>query len=470
MICPTCGTENRDDARFCYQCGYAFVQAAATGRLGFVPSPLDAPLPDDERADTADLDEEVPTETLAFESGAFTPAREPMASDTLFIGTLDPDLADIGGVSEPAALTSPLKPPSETQEMPKIGEVADIQKKSYIATPAGKSASGKGLSMPKLSRIPSKGVLALIIAIVVVLLGAGIAFGTYSMQLWGGKQVPNVIGLKADDATVKLEAAGFTVSQVLVKSDDVEGIVLSSSPEPDQRAEAGSEVTIDVSCARTVPDVLGLSQEEALSLLQQEGFENVEVAEQKSNEAAGSVIAVSPEVGIRSKAQATISLTVAVPFVVPEVAGLSLEEAEAALAAEGYEVTTATVYSEEVDEGSILGTDPEAGTQLPSGSTVCINIAKSRAAEVAGYARAWFNGGKDYSMNGLSYELKSVDAITYKGDDTCAFTVTMRPYETHSWFGSQPETRYGNDQKINGTMRFSSDGQLESIDPALKRN
>jgi hypothetical protein len=45
----------------------------------------------------------------------------------------------------------------------------------------------------------------------------------------------------------------------------------------------------------------------------------------------------------------------------------------------------------------------------------------------------------------------------------------MRPFETHSWFGSQPETRYGNEQTIKGEMSFSSDGTLATINPDLRR-
>lgn len=480
MICPRCGADNRDGARFCDECGLAFVRSGSSGRLQAVPSPLDDPLPaPDPHAATADLPE-VPDGPLAsdgagddaLDAGGLPGSAAPV--DTFYIGALDPDLADIPtapaantvtDAADGAAVPQPAEPaPSQTQEMPRLDEAVDAQSKAYLA-PLGKK--DRKASAPRVKR---KGLFAAIIIAAVLALAAAIAFATYSLQLWGGKEVPNVIGMTAEDATVRLESAGFTVSQVLVKSDDVEGIVLRSSPEADRRAEAGSEVTIDVSCARTVPAVVGLSQDEALALLAEEGFENVQAAEQKSNEAPGIVIAVSPEAGVRSKAQAAIALTVAIPYVVPGVAGLPLEEAEAALIAEGYEPTTAYVYVEDVPEGTVLGTDPSEGTQLASGSEVRVNLAKSRGAEVEGFAQAWFGASSDYAINGMSYELKHVESLTYEGDDTCAFTVVMRPYETHSWFGSQPETRYGNEQRISGTMRFSQGGQLESIDPDIKRS
>lgn len=451
----------------------ALLRSEGSGRARRIPSPLD--LPGWEK-DSQAITEELEGDTVSFDAPDASPSPEDAKTpdtpaDTLYVGALDPSLADIpdeGPAAQPngpADIPEAGGSPSKTQEMPRIGEAADVQNKAYIAPDAAKKAP----KMPGERRVRKPVMAALIIA-GVLLTAAALVGGSYLLQFWGGKEVPNVIGMKAEDATDKLEAAGFTVSQVLVKSDDVEGIVLRTTPDAGSRAEAGAEVVIDVTCARTVPDVIGLSQEEAQALLQQEGFENVEVTEEKSDAAAGSVIAVSPEPGVRSKAQAKIVLTVATPYVVPAVAGLPLEEAEAALIAEGFVPTTARVYNEEAAEGTVLGTDPSEGTQLPSGSEVCINIAKSRATEVVGFAQSWFAATSDYSINGMNYQLKHVEAVNYEGNDTCSFTVIMQPYETHSWFGAQPETRYGNEQRVSGTMHFSSDGQLQSIDPAIQRN
>ncbi len=451
----------------------ALLRSEGSGRARRIPSPLD--LPGWEK-DSQAITEELEGATVSFDAPDATSSPEAAKAadapaDTLYVGALDPSLADIpdeGPAAQPngpADIPEAGGSPSKTQEMPRIGEAADVQNKAYIAPDAAK----KTPKMPGERRV-RKPIIAVLIIAGVLLTAAALVGGSYLLQFWGGKEVPNVIGMKAEDATDKLEAAGFTVSQVLVKSDDVEGIVLRTTPDAGRRAEAGAEVVIDVTCARTVPDVIGLTQEDAQALLQQEGFENVEVTEEKSDAAAGSVIAVSPEPGVRSKAQAKIMLTVATPYVVPAVAGLPLEEAEAALIAEGFVPTTARVYNEEAAEGTVLGTDPSEGTQLPSGSEVCINIAKSRATEVVGFAQSWFAATSDYSINGMNYQLKHVEAVNYEGNDTCSFTVVMQPYETHSWFGAQPETRYGNEQRVSGTMHFSSDGQLQSIDPAIQRN
>ncbi len=458
MICPRCATVNRDQARFCDGCGL---------ELGFAktealqPEAVKAALSEEEDLpDTIDLDDDQATQQLGVPDGATRPL---VGDDTRFFGEGFVEEAQAFTASS-ASLTHPLSP-SETQEFPPVSGMADTQQKSYSAL---SSQEGKKPSLPG-GRIRNKKLFAILIICAILLVGAAVAVSTYSLELWGGKQVPDVVGLKAQDATERLEEAGFAVSQVLVKSDDVEGIVLGSRPGAGVRAEAGSEVVIDVSCARTIPEVVGKGTEEALALLQSEGFQNVEVVEQKSNDAAGTIIAVSPEVGTRSKAQATITLTAAIPFTVPATANLSLEEAQAALEAEGYGFVVAYVYTEDVAEGSVLGTDPAEGTELPSGSEVTINIAKSRAAEVISWARDWFNSAKTYTLNGVSYELTSLEDVSYTGGDGCSFRAVMRPFETHSWFGSQPETRYGNEQTIKGEMSFSSDGTLATINPDLRR-
>ncbi len=454
VICPQCGTANRDHARFCDACGYPLTHIPPIDDPSELETGSDAitvDLPDDEAAwpGTAPTAPFGAGETVVLDAAAGT---IPLDADATIPYPLDGLAAS---VPAPGVL-----PPSETQEMPSVASVADREQKAFRA-----QKPKKGGRSPR--HLSKKAIIAIIAAACALI--AAIVGGAYALELWGGKSVPNVVGLTEAEATDRLEMAGFTVSTVSVKSDDVEGIVLRSDPGAGQRAQEGSEIVLDISCARTVPDVIGKTSEEAMAQLKSEGFESVEVVEEKSNEAAGTIIAVSPEVGTRAKASAKITLTAAIPHLVPDCANMGVDEATAVLEAEGYAVKTAYTYTEEVAEGTVVSTDPAAGAELPSGSEVIVYIAKSRAAEVVAAAKAWFSASGRYTMNGMSYELQSVDDLTYKGDDTCAFAVTMRPYETHSWFGSDPETRYGNSQTVRGTMKFNQDGSLASIDPDLRR-
>lgn len=459
MICPRCGTENRDEARFCDACGYSLSQTAPVEPFSLFETNSDAltaELPGEEGED-AHLEEmwdDPSSVTEDIPDGRYFGEVSSLEADVTVPYPLDPSL-----IKPPSPGTLP---PSETQEMPSVVEVADTQQKAYRSQ--GKSKRPWGTTRSR--RLSNKAIIGLIVGVLVLV--AALGGGAYALELWGGKSVPNVVGLTEAEAIDRLETAGFSTSTVSVKSDDVEGIVLRTDPAAGRRAEPGSEIVLDVSCARTIPEVMGKTTEEALSQLKAEGFDAVEVIEEKSNETAGTIIAVSPEVGTRAKASAKITLTAAIPFLVPACANMTADEAAEALEAEGYTAAMAYSYTEEVAEGLVVGTDPEAGTALPSGSEVTVFIAKSRAAEVTAFAREWFSRSAHYAMGGMSYELQSVDGITYEGDDTCSFAITMRPYETHSWFGSEPETRYGNSQTVRGTMRFSQDGALASINPDIK--
>lgn len=118
----------------------------------------------------------------------------------------------------------------DTMELPKIeGEPAPAQKK-YESPDAEKEA--KKCKAARRTRA--------IVAVVVVAILAAAAIGvTYSMELWGGKTVPDVSGEAQADAIWLLESKGFAVDTSQVKSDEVEGIVLITDPAAGSRVPSG---------------------------------------------------------------------------------------------------------------------------------------------------------------------------------------------------------------------------------------
>lgn len=310
----------------------------------------------------------------------------------------------------------------------------------------------------------------LIALLIVVVLAAATAGVTYALELWGGRAVPDVIGRSQVDATSALQERGFTPVVVQVKSDDVEGIILSTDPAPGRRAEAGSEVVMGVSVARTVPDVIGKTQDEALALMGAEGFEEVTYTPVKSNEAEGTVLSVSPEVGTTAKAATPITVEVAMPYTVPDVEGMSTEQATEALEAEGYVVSVEWYRTEEISEGTAVSTSPEAGQKLASGSDVVLYVAHNRSTELVSLTRAFFTDSPLMVINGVNYEVSEVTSVSYAGNDACSFSIVARPYETHTWmFGLGSETRYGSYETIKGSMTWNDDNDIVSVEPSMKQ-
>jgi membrane peptidoglycan carboxypeptidase len=101
-------------------------------------------------------------------------------------------------------------------------------------------------------------------------------FGELTRQVT--RDLPSVIGLSVDEATARLEDAGFNVNVgEPVDSAEAEGVVAAQNPGAG-RAAGGTTVTINPSNGQgiSVPDVAGKQLDRALSDLRGAGFGNVQ--------------------------------------------------------------------------------------------------------------------------------------------------------------------------------------------------
>lgn len=314
----------------------------------------------------------------------------------------------------------------------------------------------------------SIGFRAFIISFLVIV-GVGCVVGgiTYSMELWGGHAIPDVVGMPQEEAEQALKDQGFSPEVEAVSSDEEKGTVLGTDPEAGVRAEEHTTVTVYVAKPKSVPNVVGIMIDEARAVLSENGYTNIEVVEKASNKEQGTVLAQDPKANAKAKSDDLVSLTVATPFIVPDVKGMSETEAKSTLANVGYKYYVTTDYSDEVEEGCAIGTVPAAGEACPSTTTIEIKVAKSRAKELEEAAKKYLESLSRISVNNRSFEISSVDGVTPEGDSSCRFTLTVRPFETHSWFGSEPETRYGNYEKIEGTLSINAKNEVTSSNPPI---
>lgn len=502
MICPQCQSENREGAKFCNECGLplsgkiaemAAAAAADDARAAQAVSDTPQPAldPDFEGAVSADEEEAVVSSDRRESSGPLDPRVLPAidvagvnvdedgnAFDFGPIGDdseqhLEAEAAEgvvfppIGGADRPVAddpgrtadlsgldeclVDSGYVPPQkswrsgDTMEMHPIDGKEAPKQKEFRAPDANAKKGGKGK--------------AVVIAMLCLAVIAGGAAGvTYYLEIWGGKMLPDVVNMTQADATSVLEGKGFSVRTTLVKSDETEGLVLLMDPGAGAREEEGSEVVIHVSEARTVPDIVGRQRDEAAGLLEDDGFENVTVVTQKSDEREGVVLSVEPAAGEKAKAATPITVTVAVPYTVPDIAGKTWDEAVAALEAEGYVTQSAYVYDDNVPDGTILGTDPAAGSKLASGSTVTINLSRARGAELVAAAQAYLGSIGSITLGGTTYEIQSVDGVTYQGNETTAFTITGAAVTT-----LDGETVRGSAKQKSGVIVWDANNTIVSV-------
>ena len=313
----------------------------------------------------------------------------------------------------------------------------------------------------KSKRLPGSKIAA-IVALVVVL-AAGVAGGvTYQMELWGGKIVPDVTGMTQADATYVLQNKGFAVRSTTVPSDSTEGLVLLMDPGAGARQEEGAEVVIHVSISRTVPKVVGSSQDSALKALSDNGFENVDVQLERSDEPEGTVLSISPEEGEKAKASTGITLKVAQAYTVPDVSGMSYNEAVQAIKDAGLSSTAVYVYSETASEGAIMGVEPAAGSKVPSDTVVVVSLAKSRASELTAAARSYLSSTTLTASDGSSFTVSSVDNVSYQGNDTVAFTASGKASKSVTVLG-QTISVAGDSKQVSGTVTFDSSNNVASV-------
>ena len=122
-----------------------------------------------------------------------------------------------------------------------------------------------------------------------------------------------------------------------------------------------------------VPDVAGQAADDAQATLEASGLVAAPEEQASDDVEAGLVVQTSPGAGTEVALGSTVTMLVStgpstVP--VPDVAGLAVADAQMALEAEGFVITTTDQASDDVEEGLVIETNPAAGTEVAPETTV----------------------------------------------------------------------------------------------------
>jgi beta-lactam-binding protein with PASTA domain/predicted Ser/Thr protein kinase len=202
----------------------------------------------------------------------------------------------------------------------------------------------------------------------------------------GTSKVPGVAGLTQEEATEKLEAAGFEVSARMMNSNSVEeGLVVYSEPSGGSTGTNGSTVTIFVSRGprlAKVPVLVGTQRSVAVQQVRGRGLEPI-VSEEESSSPAGEVIRQSPSAGTEVPPGAPVTIVVSKgeqQAKVPNVIGKERREAVEAIRAAGL---TAVVEETETavpgQVGRVTDQFPPPGQEVEPGAEVTIVVGKAAA-------------------------------------------------------------------------------------------
>ena len=224
--------------------------------------------------------------------------------------------------------------------------------------------------------------VAIVAAILVGLLIAWAATRSHTVE------VPDVVGDSSDAAVSKLNQDGFKVEVDRKHNPSVpNNQVFDQDPtgEADQDCNflgfscSNPTVTLTVSGGpgqTEVPDVTGLSQDDAEQRLEDAGFTTSVESASSSDVDSGLVISTDPAGGGTAKRGSEVTVTVstgAEKVKVPPVVGMTLNAAKQQLSAVGLDFSSSTEPSDRpVNE--VTAQAPNAGTEVDPGSSVTLTV------------------------------------------------------------------------------------------------
>ncbi|WP_328904293.1 Stk1 family PASTA domain-containing Ser/Thr kinase [Streptomyces sp. NBC_00441] len=225
-----------------------------------------------------------------------------------------------------------------------------------------------------------RGLIAAVLAVLVVL---GVGGGVWYINSGQFTKVPSLLGQTEKTAKERLSGAGLELKGVeRAFSDTVDrGKVMSSDPKSGARIRGNGSVSLVVSRGPEiiqVPDVAGDRLAAAKQRLTKAGLlPGMVTKEFNDHVAAGEVVRTDPEAGTDRHPDSAVAIVVSKGsrVDVPDVTGLSVDDATDTLADEGLKVKVkpGRVHSPE-DEGDVAVQSPEEGAEAAEGDTVTLTI------------------------------------------------------------------------------------------------
>ena len=237
-------------------------------------------------------------------------------------------------------------------------------------------------------------IIASVVVIALLLIGGSVWALTRRAAAPETVAVPTVVGLSQANAKTQIEAAGFVweLNPEKVASDSVEeGSVASTDPAGGTQAEKGSTVRVTISSGPdsvVLPDnLVGMTPEDARKAIETLGLKwELDSSKVASDTVAeGKVAQTNPSPGSKVKAGQTIRVYLSSgsdEVEVPDLDGMSQDQARSALKAVGLELGNVTSVDSEKDKDRIVAQDPVTGTKVKKGTTIGVSVSNGKTAQV----------------------------------------------------------------------------------------
>lgn len=252
---------------------------------------------------------------------------------------------------------------------------------------------------PKMEKLTT--VLAIIAAVLIgciVLFLVGKAFGLFDFKLFGNKdeittqeeekkqvEMIEVAGRKIGDVKKQLLELGLTPEIEYTESTEYDqDIVIKANVSKGTMVEEGTNVVITVSAGSegvTIPDVVGMTEAEAVSTLEQKGFVVNRTQGYDQYIKAGSIISQSPDADTKAPSGTTVTIRISqgtenAKVQVPDVMGKDEMEAMSILVEAGLQmgVVSEVNHEDPALSGLVCYQSYSVGSYVEPGTTVDISI------------------------------------------------------------------------------------------------
>ncbi len=244
-------------------------------------------------------------------------------------------------------------------------EVEEEQKKTPVGLIIGLCAGGAA-------------VIAAAIIILVLVFGGS---GSQSEEI----ELPNLVGQVYEEVEKQYGDDFEFVVEYVKNNDYEEGVIIDQNPNGGKKVMKGTEVQLTVCSGKEMvemPDLTNYKEADAITALSKLGLDYKIVEKESDTVKEGRVIKTSPAAGKEVAKGSTVTVTISKgksKVQVPQVVGDTLETAQEKITAANLAVGEISYnYSNSIESGCVISTNPTTGTEVEEGSTVSIIVSQGK--------------------------------------------------------------------------------------------
>ena len=198
-------------------------------------------------------------------------------------------------------------------------------------------------------------------------------------------RVPAVVGLPFDDAVAALEKAGFhgVKGETRYHRTVAKDAILQQDPPAGSLQKRGIDITLAVSGGQrsaAVPDVVGMSQQQARLAIENAGFQFGPPTERASDQPRGAVTGSDPAAGGEIPLPAVVKIVISQgpsTLQVPDLAGRTVADARSTLEQLGLHLGAISRDTSSFQpENTILSQSPAPGQTIGAGGQVSLRVSR----------------------------------------------------------------------------------------------